>query len=100
VQLQHYTLIENMWHIGERMHVTEHDRLRLAVSLFWGLGCENALFNLLTHGGCVVLQESFEPAEALRLSPPSVARCSTARQIWRRHSASTPTGARTIFSQT
>jgi acyl-CoA synthetase (AMP-forming)/AMP-acid ligase II len=40
VQLQHYALIENMWHIGERMHVTEHDRLWLAVSLFWGLGCE------------------------------------------------------------
>ena len=67
VQLQHYALIENMWHIGERMHVTEHDRLWLAVSLFWGLGCENALFNLMTHGGCVVLQESFEPGEALRL---------------------------------
>jgi fatty-acyl-CoA synthase len=67
VQLQHYALIENMWHIGERMHVTERDRLWLAVSLFWGLGCENALFNLLTHGGCTVLQEHFEPGEALRL---------------------------------
>jgi fatty-acyl-CoA synthase len=67
VQLQHYALIENMWHIGERMHVTEHDRIWLAVSLFWGLGCENALFNLMTHGGCVVLQESFEAGEALRI---------------------------------
>src|SRR5215813_2464255 len=36
VQLQHYALIENMWQIGERMHVTEHDRLWLAVSLFYG----------------------------------------------------------------
>jgi fatty-acyl-CoA synthase len=67
VQLQHYALIENMWHIGERMHVSEHDRLWLAVSLFWGLGCENALFNLLTHGGCVVLQECFDAEEALRI---------------------------------
>jgi fatty-acyl-CoA synthase len=67
VQLQHYALIENMWQIGERMRVTERDRLWLAVSLFWGLGCENALFNVLTHGGCVVLQESFEPGEALRI---------------------------------
>jgi fatty-acyl-CoA synthase len=67
VQLQHYALIENMWHIGERMHVTEQDRLWLAVSLFWGLGCENALLNLLTHGGCVVLQESFDASEALRI---------------------------------
>jgi fatty-acyl-CoA synthase len=67
VQLQHFALIENMWHIGERMHVTERDRLWLAVSLFWGLGCENALMNVLTHGGCVVLQEHFEAGEALRL---------------------------------
>ena len=67
VQLQHYALIENMWHIGERMRVTEHDRLWLAVSLFWGLGCENAFFNLLTHGGCVILQEHFDAEEALRL---------------------------------
>jgi len=67
VQIQHYALIENMWHIGERQRVTEHDRLWLAVSLFWGLGCENALFNLLTHGGCIVLQEHFDAGEALEL---------------------------------
>ena len=93
VQLQHYALIENMWHIGDRMHVTEHDRLWLAVSLFWGLGCENALFNLMTHGGCVVLQESFEPGEALRLIAPSAARSSTACPTWCRRSPSIRTGA-------
>jgi len=47
-------------------YVTERDRLWLAVSLFWGLGCENALFNLLTHGGCVVLQEHFDADLVLR----------------------------------
>jgi fatty-acyl-CoA synthase len=67
VQLQHFALIENMWQIGERMHVTHEDRLWLAVSLYWGLGCENALFNVLTHGACVVLQEHFDAGEALRL---------------------------------
>ncbi len=67
VQLQHYALIENMWNLGNRMHVTEADRLWLAVSLYWGLGCENALFNLLTHGGCVVLQHHFDAGEAIRL---------------------------------
>ncbi len=67
VQIQHYALIENMWNLGNRMHVTHEDRLWLAVSLYWGLGCENALFNLLTHGGSIVLQEHFEPGEALRL---------------------------------
>jgi fatty-acyl-CoA synthase len=67
VQLAHFGLIENMWNIGERMHVTQEDRLWMAVSLFWGLGCENAFFNILTHGGCVVLQEHFDAGEALRL---------------------------------
>jgi fatty-acyl-CoA synthase len=66
-QMQHYGLIENSWNIGERMHVTPGDRVWLAVSLFWGLGCENAIFNLWTHGGCVVLQEHFDAGEALRL---------------------------------
>lgn len=67
VQLQHGLLIENMWHLGNRMHVVPGDRMWLAVSLYWGLGCENALFNMLTHAGCVVLQEHFEAGEALRL---------------------------------
>jgi len=67
VVLEHYALIENMWGIGERQRLTEQDRLWLAVSLFWGLGCENALFAIMTHGGCMVLQESFEAGEALRL---------------------------------
>ena len=67
VQLQHYALIENMWNIGERQHLRPGDRLWLAVSLFWGLGCENALFAVMTHAGCVVLQEHFDAGEALRL---------------------------------
>jgi fatty-acyl-CoA synthase len=67
VQLNHGSLIANPWQIGERQHVVAGDRLWLAVSLFWGLGCVNALMNVLTHGGCIVLQESFEPEEAMRL---------------------------------
>lgn len=67
VQLQHFGLIENMFNIGERQHLTEADRMWMGISLFWGFGCENALFAVMTHGGCVVLQEQFEPGEALRL---------------------------------
>ena len=67
VQLQHGALIENMWHIGERQHLKVGDRLWLGVSLFWGFACENALFAVMTHAGTVVLQEHFEPGEALRL---------------------------------
>ena len=67
VQLQHFALIENMWHIGERQHLRAGDRLWLAVSLFWGLGCENALFALMTHAGTIVLQERFDAGEAIDL---------------------------------
>ena len=67
VQLQHYALIENMWGVGERQHLRPGDRLWLAVSLFWGLGCENALFALMTHAGTIVLQERFEAGEAIDL---------------------------------
>jgi len=67
VQIQHYALIENMWWIGERQHLSAADRLWLGVSLFWGFACENALFAVMTHGGTVVLQGHFEPGEALRL---------------------------------
>jgi fatty-acyl-CoA synthase len=56
-----------MWGIGERLHLTADDRLWLAVSLFWGLGCENALFAVWSHGACIVLQEHFDAGEALGL---------------------------------
>jgi fatty-acyl-CoA synthase len=67
VQLTHRPLIENMWHLGSRMHVVPGDRFWSAVSMFWALGCENILFNALTHASAIVLQEHFEPGEALRL---------------------------------
>ena len=67
ILLQHKHWIQNAFHIGERQKVTDTDRLWLAVSLFWSFGCVNALPNLLTHGGCVVLQEHFDAAQALAL---------------------------------
>jgi len=67
ILLQHGNWIQNAFQIGERQHVTHADRLWLAVSLFWSFGCVNALPNLLTHGGCVVLQEHFHAGEALAL---------------------------------
>lgn len=67
VTLAHGALIENGFGIGERQHLTPADRLWLAVPLFWSFGSANALPAILTHGGCVVLQETFEPGEALEL---------------------------------
>jgi len=67
VPLPQSGMIENMWRIGERMHLTPDDRLWLAVSLFWSFGCVNALFSLMTHGGTIVLQRDFDAGDALSL---------------------------------
>jgi fatty-acyl-CoA synthase len=67
VQLAHGHLVESPWHIGARQGFRPTDRLWLAVSLFWGFGCSNALPAVLSHGGCLVLQESFDAGEALAL---------------------------------
>jgi fatty-acyl-CoA synthase len=67
VTLAHHPLIANGFDIGERMHLTAADRVWLAVPLFWSFGSANALPALMTHGGSIVLQESFEPGEAIAL---------------------------------
>ena len=67
VLLAHRGLIENMWEIGCRLHMEPDDRVWVAVSLFWGLGCVNALFAAFTHAAAIVLQESFEAGAALSL---------------------------------
>ncbi len=67
VPLLHGGIVDNMWSIGERMHLTPADRLWFGVSLFWSFGCVNALFAVMSHGGTLVLQHHFEPGEALRL---------------------------------
>jgi fatty-acyl-CoA synthase len=67
VTLAHGPLIANGYDIGERQHLRAGDRLWLAVPLFWSFGSANALPAIMTHGGCIVLQESFEAGEALAL---------------------------------
>src|SRR5690242_8702177 len=67
VVLAHGGVIANGFDIGERMHLTAADRVWLAVPLFWSFGSANALPAIITHGGALVLQEAFEPGEALAL---------------------------------
>src|SRR5881296_1623356 len=67
VMLAHGGVIANGFEIGERQHLTAADRVWLAVPLFWSFGSANALPAIVTHGGAFVLQESFEPGEALAL---------------------------------
>jgi fatty-acyl-CoA synthase len=67
VMLAHGPLLANGFDIGERQHLTAEDRLWLAVPLFWSFGSANAMPAIMTHGGCMVLQEAFEPGAALEL---------------------------------
>jgi fatty-acyl-CoA synthase len=67
VQLCHGGLVENMWSIGERQHLTPVDRMWMGISLFWSFGGANALLAVMTHGGTIVLQEQLEPGGALAL---------------------------------
>lgn len=67
VTLAHGSVIANGFDIGERQHLGAGDRLWLAVPLFWSFGSANALPAIMSHGGTIVLQESFEPGEALAL---------------------------------
>jgi fatty-acyl-CoA synthase len=67
VTLAHGPLITNGFDIGERMHLGAGDRVWLAVPLFWSFGSANALPAIMTHCGCMVLQESFEAGQALAL---------------------------------
>ena len=67
VPILHHGLIENAWNIGERLAIVVGDRVWLPSPLFWGFGCENALFVSFTHGACLVLQDVFDAGEALRL---------------------------------
>jgi len=67
VPIQHFGLIENAWNIGERLGIVVGDRVWLPSPLFWGFGCENALFVSFTHGACLVVQDVFDAGEALRL---------------------------------
>lgn len=67
VRLTHGDNILNGHAVGERMHLTEHDRMLIPTSMFWSFSCVNALFAVLTHGGSVVILFRFDTAEMMRL---------------------------------
>ena len=67
VRLVHGSIVENGFNIGERMALTEADRVLLAPPLFWAYGAVNALPATLGHGATLVLQPRFEPGGWLDL---------------------------------
>jgi fatty-acyl-CoA synthase len=67
VPLQHFGCVENAFQIGERQALTPADRGWLTLPLCWSYGSVITFMSLMTHGACAILQEGFEPAEALDL---------------------------------
>jgi fatty-acyl-CoA synthase len=67
VALNHGSLIENSFGLGDRRGIDENDRVWLGSPLFYGLGAANALPLVLTHGSSLVLQGSFDPGAAIKL---------------------------------
>ncbi|MER5916878.1 AMP-binding protein [Streptomyces sp. NPDC001982] len=67
VLLEHGKAVVNGYHIGERQQLVPGDRLWLGTPLFYGFGLVNALPAAWTHGAALVIQDQFEPGEALSL---------------------------------
>ncbi|MTD14835.1 AMP-binding protein [Nakamurella sp. YIM 132087] len=67
VPLCHRHLVENGFHIGERMGLDAADRVWLGSPLFWSYGCANSMMATFTHGATLVLQEHFTAPTAAAL---------------------------------
>ena len=67
VPLQHASIIENGFNIGERQGLSPADRVLLSPPLFWSYGSANAMTATLGHGAALILQGRFEAGEALDL---------------------------------
>jgi fatty-acyl-CoA synthase len=67
VRLRHHAVIENGFHIGERMGLGPDDRVLLAPPLFWSYGAANALPATVSHGATLVLQGRFDAGDWIGL---------------------------------
>ena len=67
VMLEHGHLIDNTWDVGARLHFVKDDVMYFPIALFWGLGCENMLLACWSRGMHIVLQDAFDPCDALAL---------------------------------
>lgn len=61
VMLSHYNILNNGFYIGEAQRFSAEEKLCLPVPLFHCFGCVLGVLAILTHGGTLVLLESFDP---------------------------------------
>jgi fatty-acyl-CoA synthase len=64
VPLVQRAMIDNGFAIGERMQLTDADRVWLASPLFWSYGIANATMATFTHGATLVLEQKFDAQSA------------------------------------
>lgn len=67
VRMIHRDIMGNDFNIGERQGLTEEDVTWIATPMFYGLSTINAIPAIWTHGGGILLQETFDAGEALAL---------------------------------
>ncbi|KZX15630.1 long-chain-fatty-acid--CoA ligase [Methanobrevibacter cuticularis] len=65
VMLTHRNILNNGHSIGERMKLTEEDRLCIPVPLFHCFGIVLGVLSVLTHGATIVMLEEFDPLLAI-----------------------------------
>lgn len=67
VRMVHGDIMGNDFKLGERQGLTEQDMTWIATPMFYGLSTINAIPAIWTHGGCILLQETFDAGESLAL---------------------------------
>lgn len=67
VRTVHRDILCNDFHIGERQGLTADDLTWIATPMFYGLSTINAIPAVWTHGGGILLQETFDVRESLEL---------------------------------
>ncbi|MGE5355494.1 MAG: AMP-binding protein [Deltaproteobacteria bacterium] len=66
--LSHHNILNNGFHVGERLKYTENDRVCIPVPFYHCFGMVLGNLACTTHGACMVIPgEFFEPAQTLKV---------------------------------
>lgn len=66
VMLSHYNIVNNAKQIGDRMHLTNEDRLCIPVPFFHTFGCVLGILTAVAKGTTMVLLEQFHAEKVLQ----------------------------------